>query len=183
MQIEQGSVVKGKVTGLTDFGAFVELEGGKTGMIHISEVSTSYVKDIKEHLQLNQEVTAMVISVSPEGKIALSIKKLAAPQEQRQQRRPRQGGSFDRNDRKPQGDRGPRRQSNDNRRPQSSAPRKPMNNSRNIPDPMVRETSGNQSFEDMRAKFKQVSDEKMSDLKRSSDSKRSGGYSRRSNKQ
>ena len=46
MQIEQGSVVKGKVTGLTDFGAFVELEGGKTGMIHISEVSTSYVKDI-----------------------------------------------------------------------------------------------------------------------------------------
>ena len=47
MQIEQGSVVKGKVTGLTDFGAFVELEGGKTGMIHISEVSTSYVKDIK----------------------------------------------------------------------------------------------------------------------------------------
>ena len=40
MQIEQGSVVKGKVTGLTDFGAFVELEGGKTGMIHISEVST-----------------------------------------------------------------------------------------------------------------------------------------------
>ena len=58
MQIEQGSVVKGKVTGLTDFGAFVELEGGKTGMIHISEVSTSYVKDIREHLQLNQEVTA-----------------------------------------------------------------------------------------------------------------------------
>ena len=76
MQIEQGSVVKGKVTGLTDFGAFVELEGGKTGMIHISEVSTSYVKDIKEHLQLNQEVTAKVISISPEGKIALSIKKL-----------------------------------------------------------------------------------------------------------
>ena len=78
MQIEQGSVVKGKVTGLTDFGAFVELEGGKTGMIHISEVSMSYVKDIREHLQLNQEVTAKVISISPEGKIALSIKKLNA---------------------------------------------------------------------------------------------------------
>ena len=67
MQIEQGSVVKGKVTGLTDFGAFVELEGGKTGMIHISEVSTSYVKDIREHLQLNQEVTAKVISISPDS--------------------------------------------------------------------------------------------------------------------
>ena len=79
MQIEQGSVVKGKVTGLTDFGAFVELEGGKTGMIHISEVSTSYVKDIREHLQLNQEVTAKVISISPEGKIALSIVLSADP--------------------------------------------------------------------------------------------------------
>ena len=54
MQIEQGSVVKGKVTGLTDFGAFVELEGGKTGMIHISEVSTSYVKDIRETRKLRR---------------------------------------------------------------------------------------------------------------------------------
>ncbi len=94
MQIEQGSVVKGKVTGLTDFGAFVELEGGKTGMIHISEVSTSYVKDIREHLQLNQEVTAKVISISPEGKIALSIKKLNADNNgsDRPQRRPRPSG-------------------------------------------------------------------------------------------
>ena len=93
MQIEQGSVVKGKVTGLTDFGAFVELEGGKTGMIHISEVSTSYVKDIKEHLQLNQEVTAKVISISPEGKIALSIKKLNSDGgDDRPQRRPRPSG-------------------------------------------------------------------------------------------
>ena len=94
MQIEQGSVVKGKVTGLTDFGAFVELEGGKTGMIHISEVSTSYVKDIKEHLQLNQEVTAKVISISPEGKIALSIKKLNSDGgDDRPQRRPRPSGT------------------------------------------------------------------------------------------
>ena len=50
MQIEEGAIVSGKVTGLTDFGAFVELEGGKTGMIHISEVAPNYVKDIKEHL-------------------------------------------------------------------------------------------------------------------------------------
>lgn len=184
MQIEQGSVVKGKVTGLTDFGAFVELEGGKTGMIHISEVSTSYVKDIKEHLQLNQEVTAMVISVSPEGKIALSIKKLAAPQEQQRQRRPRPNNNFDRGDRRPHGnnDRGGRPQSGGDRRNQSSSQRKPQA-SRGIAEGILHETSGNQSFEDMMAKFKQVSDEKMSDLKRSSDSKRSGGYSRRSNKQ
>lgn len=150
MQIEQGSVVKGKVTGVTDFGAFVELEGGKTGMIHISEVSTSYVKDIREHLQLNQEVTAKVISISPEGKIALSIKKLNADNNggDRPQRRPR-----------PSGD----RQGQQGRQVEA----------------VNQETSGNQSFEDMMAKFKQISDEKMTDLKRSSDSKRSGGYSRR----
>ena len=65
MQIEQGSVVKGKVTGLTDFGAFVELEGGKTGMIHISEVSTSYVKDIRELLHINNDVPEKFISISP----------------------------------------------------------------------------------------------------------------------
>lgn len=150
MQIEQGSVVKGKVTGVTDFGAFVELEGGKTGMIHISEVSTSYVKDIREHLQLNQEVTAKVISISPEGKIALSIKKLNADNNggDRPQRRPR-----------PSGD----RQGQQGRQVEA----------------VNQESSGNQSFEDMMAKFKQISDEKMTDLKRSSDSKRSGGYSRR----
>ena len=166
MQIEQGSVVKGKVTGLTDFGAFFELEGGKTGMIHISEVSTSYVKDIREHLQLNQEVTAKVISISPEGKIALSIKKLNADNNggDRPQRRPR-----------PSGD----RQGQQNRpHQQSSGQRRPPQQGRQV-EAVNQETSGNQSFEDMMAKFKQISDEKMTDLKRSSDSKRSGGYSRR----
>lgn len=165
MQIEQGSVVKGKVTGLTDFGAFVELEGGKTGMIHISEVSTSYVKDIKEHLQLNQEVTAKVISISPEGKIALSIKKLNADGSgDRSQRRSRPSGDK-------QGQQGRSRQ-------QSSGQRRPSQQGRQV-EAVSQETSGNQSFEDMMAKFKQISDEKMTDLKRSSDSKRSGGYSRR----
>ena len=76
MQIEEGAVVSGKVTGLTDFGAFVELEGGKTGMIHISEVAPNYVKDIREHLSVGQEVTSKVISITPQGKISLSIKKL-----------------------------------------------------------------------------------------------------------
>ena len=55
MQIEEGAILSGKVTGLTDFGAFVELEGGKTGMIHISEVASNYVKDIREHLSVGQE--------------------------------------------------------------------------------------------------------------------------------
>ena len=76
MQIEEGAIVSGKVTGVTDFGAFVEIEGGKTGMIHISEVASNYIKDIKEYISVGQEVKTKVISVSPDEKISLSIRKL-----------------------------------------------------------------------------------------------------------
>ena len=51
MSLEVGMIVEGKVTGITKFGAFVELEPGKTGMVHISEVATTFVNDIKEHLK------------------------------------------------------------------------------------------------------------------------------------
>lgn len=150
MQIEEGAIVSGKVTGLTDFGAFVELEGGKTGMIHISEVAANYVKDIREHLTVGQEVKTKVISVSPDGKISLSIRKLIEqPKEQRTQR-----------PQKPRGERRP-----------------PVWNGQKSSAPAEGEK---QSFEDMMARFKQISDEKMTDLKRASDSKRGGGgYSRR----
>jgi len=153
MQIEEGAIVSGKVTGLTDFGAFVELEGGKTGMIHISEVAANYVKDIREHLTVGQEVKTKVISVTPDGKISLSIRKLLEqPKEQRPQ--------------KPQKPRGERRP--------------PVWNGQKSNAPAEGEK---QSFEDMMARFKQISDEKMTDLKRASDSKRgSGGYSRRGTK-
>ncbi|MDY6016077.1 MAG: S1 RNA-binding domain-containing protein [Oscillospiraceae bacterium] len=87
MQIEEGAIVSGKVTGVTDFGAFVEIEGGKTGMIHISEVASNYIKDIKEYISVGQEVKTKVISVSPDGKISLSIRKLnEQPKEQRPQK-------------------------------------------------------------------------------------------------
>lgn len=155
MQIEEGAILNGKVTGLTDFGAFVELEGGKTGMIHISEVASNYVKDIKDHLSVGQEVKTKIISISPEGKISLSIKRLEEqPKEQRPQR-----------------------------------PQKPRSERRSSPNVWNGQKSSapaegeKQSFEDMMARFKQVSDEKMTDLKRASDSKRgSGGYSRRGTK-
>ncbi|MFD2045456.1 S1 domain-containing RNA-binding protein [Ornithinibacillus salinisoli] len=74
MSIEVGSKVKGKVTGITNFGAFVELPGGTTGLVHISEVADSYVKDVNDHLKVGDETEVKVISES-EGKIALSIKK------------------------------------------------------------------------------------------------------------
>ncbi|WP_170005986.1 S1 domain-containing RNA-binding protein [Bacillus fonticola] len=75
MSIEVGSKVQGKVTGITNFGAFVELPGGSTGLVHISEVADNYVKDINEHLKVGDEVTVKVINVEKDGKIGLSIKK------------------------------------------------------------------------------------------------------------
>jgi S1 RNA binding domain protein len=74
LAIEIGSKVKGKVTGITNFGAFVELPEGSTGLVHISEVADSYVKDVNDHLKVGDEVEVKVISENA-GKIALSIKK------------------------------------------------------------------------------------------------------------
>ena len=75
MQVEIGEILEGKVTGITKFGAFVELAEGKTGMVHISEVSNSYVDDINQFLKEGDVVKVKVINISEEGKISLSIKK------------------------------------------------------------------------------------------------------------
>ena len=74
MLVEVGSIVDGKVAGITNFGAFIQLPEGKTGLVHISEIAEEYVKDIKNHLQENQEVKVKVLSMD-NGKISLSIKK------------------------------------------------------------------------------------------------------------
>lgn len=147
MQIEVGAVLEGKVTGITKFGAFVELPGGKTGMVHISEVAHVYVKDIRDHVKENDTVKVKVLSIDENGKVSLSIKKATPP---------------------------PRRE------PRQPAPRVTR------PDSFEwtprRNNSSNMSFEDMMAKFKQSSEEKISDLKRSSefrkDGARRGGHSK-----
>lgn len=82
--VEVGEILEGKVTGLTNFGAFISLPGNLTGMVHISEVSQSYVSDIHEHLKENQTVKVKVIDITPEGKISLSIKKALPAQQQPQ---------------------------------------------------------------------------------------------------
>ncbi|MGN0171254.1 MAG: S1 RNA-binding domain-containing protein [Acutalibacteraceae bacterium] len=148
MQFEVGSVLEGKITGITKFGAFVELEPGTTGMVHISEVANTYVKEIRDHVTEGQTVKVKVLSVGDDGKISLSIKKALppAPREPRQPARsPGRPGGFEW---------------------QSASSRR----------------SGSESFEDMMSRFKQTSDEKMSDLKRSMDGKH-GGFSRRNSKQ
>lgn len=147
--LEIGAILEGKITGLTAFGAFVSLPDGKSGMVHISEVSTSFVKDIKEFLKVGQTVKVKVVGISEEGKISLSIRKAEAPEENSQQK--------EKNERKP------RR----NDRPRNA----------NIWQGQPQKSKEAMSFEDMMAQFKQVSDEKMSDLKRTTEFR--GGNGRR----
>ncbi|ACL68813.1 S1 RNA-binding domain-containing protein [Halothermothrix orenii] len=79
MSIDVGSTVEGKVTGITKFGAFVELPGGDTGLIHISEIANTYVKDVGNYLKKNDTVKVKVINIDKDGKIGLSIKRLDNP--------------------------------------------------------------------------------------------------------
>ena len=76
MQPDVGKIYEGKVTGITKFGAFVELEPGVTGMVHISEVANTFVNEIRDHLTEGQQVKVKVLAVSEDGKISLSIKKV-----------------------------------------------------------------------------------------------------------
>lgn len=91
MALEVGAIIEGVVTGITNFGAFVSLPDGKTGLVHISEIADAYVKDINEYVKKNDAVKVKVLSVDPSGKIGLSIKQ-ASPTY-----RPRNTGEFRRN--------------------------------------------------------------------------------------
>ena len=75
MTIKVGDKVTGKVTGIVKFGAFVDLGEGENGLVHISEISDNYVKDIHDFVAEGDEVTAIVTKVQEDGKVALSIKK------------------------------------------------------------------------------------------------------------
>ncbi len=84
MGLEVGAVCEGKVTSITNYGAFVALDGGESGMVHISEVSNTYVNDINEHLQVGMQVKVKVIGIDEKKRISLSIKK-AEPKPERPQ--------------------------------------------------------------------------------------------------
>lgn len=142
--IEVGEILDGKVTGLTNFGAFVSLPENRTGMVHISEVASAFVSDIHDFLKEGQDVRVKVIEISDSGKISLSIKKAA---ENGEAATPK-------------------------------AERKPRNSQPNVWKGVPEKEEGPQSFEDMMAQFKQRSDEKLADLKRATDGKRSS-YSKK----
>ncbi len=162
MAIEVGMILEGKVSGITKFGAFVDLSDSKTGMVHISEVAPTFVSEINDFVKMGQTVKVKVLSLN-DGKISLSIKQ-ALPKEQQQPKKVRSDGAYDN-----------RQQNRKNRQPYKPAP--PVtspgayewqSSSKNSPS----------SFEDMMSKFKQTSEDKMSDLKRGGESR---GYSRRGN--
>ncbi|HHU75629.1 MAG TPA: S1 RNA-binding domain-containing protein [Firmicutes bacterium] len=93
--LQVGSIVEGVVTGITNFGAFVLLPNGETGLVHISEVADSYVKDINEHLQKKDKIKVKILSVNGDGKVGLSIRR-ASPVERKEyaRRGSRMSGSM-----------------------------------------------------------------------------------------
>ncbi|MBE7018056.1 MAG: S1 RNA-binding domain-containing protein [Ruminococcaceae bacterium] len=142
-ELEVGLILDGKVTGITKFGAFVALPGGKSGLVHISEVANAYVSDINEHLTNGQEVKVKIVAISPDGKINLSIKKAVdtPPADNRPNRR---------NEEKP------RLQT---AKPAASRPQSTPSPAREVYVPVK---SADQNFEDKLKQFMQESDSRMS---------------------
>ena len=169
MAIEVGNVFEGRVTGVKPFGAFVALPEGRVGMVHISEVSNEFVQDIAAVLHDGDTVKVQVINVAPDGKIALSIKRLLPPppRQPREGRGPRPGAPRD-------GGRSgaPRGAGRSPRQPRDAAPR--------VWQPKAPARSDNLSFEDMMSRFKSQSEEKMADLDHETSNRRPGGYAPRS---
>ena len=139
--------VEGVLTGITNFGAFVELPEGKTGLIHISEVADVYVNDVHDFLKERDSVKVKVLTVDDRGKIGLSIKALqdkpAVPAQP------------------------------------AAAPARPPRAPRDMRRTAASRQMGSPSFEDKLSRFLKDSDERLTDLRRKTDSKRGGRGSRR----
>lgn len=171
MEPQVGTILEGKVTTITKFGAFVALEGGKSGLVHISEIANTFVNDVHDFIQEGQDVKVLVLSTE-NGKINLSMKK-AQPQTRPAPRGPRPGGaSFHNNGPRPAGgfrSNGPRPEG-----APAGGPR-PARTPRPQPAPI----SGDQAFEDKLKQFLSSSEGRMADLNRNIDGKRGGGRRRK----
>lgn len=162
MTIEVGTKVAGKVSGITNFGAFVDLGDHKSGLVHISEVSNGFVKDIHDVLTIGDEVKVKVLSVADDGKIALSIRKAedhpVATPERRQHSGHEQKSSF-----KPASHDRPRNNFH-------SSNRHSRNND---------QKEGN-DFDSLLSGFLKDSESRLSTLKKNTEGKRGGRGGRRS---
>lgn len=74
MTVSVGGIVEGTVTGITNFGAFIQLPEGKSGLVHISEISHDYVEKVADYLKKGEKVKVKILSISKDNKISLSIR-------------------------------------------------------------------------------------------------------------
>jgi len=81
MSVEVGTIVEGTVVKITHYGAFVELPDGKSGLVHISEIADTYVKDVKDYLKEQERVRVKILGVNEKGKLDLSVKQALSPEE------------------------------------------------------------------------------------------------------
>ncbi|MGL4762775.1 MAG: S1 RNA-binding domain-containing protein [Sarcina sp.] len=158
MALETGNILEGKIVNITNFGAFVEV-GGETGLVHISEVAESFVKDIREHLKENDVVKVKVLGTDEKGKISLSIKQAMPPKPRtarpaevdwsKKDNNNSNGGGYQRSNYNNNNDRGNynNNNSNRNRNMRSNKPK-------------------TENFEDIMAKFMKDSEERLSDMKK-----------------
>lgn len=189
MAIEVGAKLQGKVTGITHFGAFVDLSGGVTGLVHISEIADNYVKDVKDHLKLEDVVTVKVINIDQGGKIGLSIKQAidrpegsAPPARERFNREGGSSGGFGGGGRGPGGPGGgaPRGPGGGGfggggRGPGGGGGGRPFNKGGGGGRPAF----GKPSFEDKMSRFLKDSEERISSLKKNTEGKRGGRGAKR----
>ena len=143
MEFGVGSILDGKVTGITKFGAFVSLPEGRSGLVHISEIAYSYVNEVSEHLKEGQEVKVKVIGIDQANRINLSIKQVAPPP----QRAPRP--NFNRSNNNNDGQQRSFRNTNESR---------PVGFVRQAPKEPT-------DFEDKLKQFMQSSDSKLAELR------------------
>lgn len=180
MAIEVGAKVSGKVSGITNFGAFVDLEDHKTGLVHISQVSNKFVKDIHDVLTVGDTVTVKVMLIGDDGKIALSIKAASdEPQRQHQGHRGHSDRSFHNGNNGGNHHDGGHHDSNNNNHHQSSS-RRPADNYRDRNNSNDHKKGGHEDFDDLLSGFLKESESRLSTLRRNTEGKRGGRGGRRS---
>ena len=143
--VSVGDIVEGTITGVMPFGAFVDLGDKTAGLIHISEISKTFVQAINNHVKKGDKVKVKVLKIDDDGKISLSLRQAEKDQTKKKE--------------KPAA--------------------KPQEHIRPDDFDWNRKSDADLSFEDKLSKFKQISDENMQAIRRSTESKRSGGYSRK----
>ncbi|MCH5463093.1 RNA-binding protein S1 [Lactobacillus sp. LC28-10] len=168
MAIEVGAKVAGKVSGITNFGAFIDLGDHKTGLVHISEVSDGFVKDIHDVLSIGDEVTVKVLNIGDDGKIALSIRKAQDKPEGHSEHEHHDHERHESNSNHHSGGNSHYRSSNNNG---GGHPRNNSNHSN---------SNHKESFDDLMSGFLKESEDRLATLKRNTEGKRGGRGGRRS---